>query len=70
MTAMRRGVMEHMRRSVDTAAHVTSAIEVDLARVVSLRKKLKPELPTQKVNLTYLGFIARARSTRCRTIPG
>jgi 2-oxoglutarate dehydrogenase E2 component (dihydrolipoamide succinyltransferase) len=60
MTAMRRGVMEHMRRSLDTAAHVTSAIEVDLARVVSLRQKLKPELAAQKVNLTYLAFIARA----------
>jgi 2-oxoglutarate dehydrogenase E2 component (dihydrolipoamide succinyltransferase) len=60
MTAMRRGVMEHMRRSVDTAAHVTSAIEVDLARVVALRQKLKPELAAQKVNLTYLAFIARA----------
>jgi len=60
MTAMRRGVMEHMRRSVDTAAHVTSAIEVDLARVVALRSKLKPELANQKVNLTYLAFIARA----------
>src|SRR5437016_3680554 len=28
MTAMRRGIAEHMRRSLDTAAHVTSAIEV------------------------------------------
>ena len=60
MSAMRRGVMAHMRRSVDTAAHVTSAIEVDLARVVALRAKLKPELAAQKVNLTYLAFIARA----------
>jgi 2-oxoglutarate dehydrogenase E2 component (dihydrolipoamide succinyltransferase) len=60
MTAMRRGVMEHMRRSVDTAAHVTSAIEVDMARVVALRQKLKPHLATQNVNLTYLAFIARA----------
>jgi 2-oxoglutarate dehydrogenase E2 component (dihydrolipoamide succinyltransferase) len=60
MTAMRRGVMEHMRRSVDTAAHVTSAIEVDLSRVVALRQKLKPELQKQGVNLTYLAFIARA----------
>jgi pyruvate/2-oxoglutarate dehydrogenase complex dihydrolipoamide acyltransferase (E2) component len=60
MTAMRRGVMEHMRRSVDTAAHVTSAIEVDMSRVVALRQKLKPELAAQKVNLTYLAFIARA----------
>ena len=49
-----------MRRSVDTAAHVTSAIEVDMSRVVALRKKLKPELEAHKVNLTYLAFIARA----------
>jgi 2-oxoglutarate dehydrogenase dihydrolipoamide succinyltransferase (E2 component) len=60
MTAMRRGVMDHMRRSVDTAAHVTSAIEVDFSRVVALRQKLKPELSKQGVNLTYLAFIARA----------
>ena len=32
MTAMRRGVMEHMRRSLDTSAHVTSAIEVDMSK--------------------------------------
>ena len=60
MSAMRRGVMEHMRRSLDTGAHVTSAIEVDMSRVVALRQKLKPELAAQGVNLTYLGFIARA----------
>ncbi len=60
MTAMRRGVMEHMRRSLDTSAHVTSAIEVDLSRVVALRNKLKPELQAQGLNLTYLGFVARA----------
>ena len=60
MTAMRRGVMEHMRRSLDTGAHVTSAIEVDMSRVVALRQKLKPELAAQGINLTYLGFIARA----------
>ncbi len=32
VTAMRRGIAEHMRRSLDTAAHVTSAIEVDMSR--------------------------------------
>src|ERR671931_371156 len=34
VTAMRRGIAEHMRRSLDTAAHVTSAIEVDMSKVV------------------------------------
>jgi pyruvate/2-oxoglutarate dehydrogenase complex dihydrolipoamide acyltransferase (E2) component len=69
MTAMRRAVMEHMRRSVDTAAHVTSAIEVDFARVVALRQKLKPEFAKQGVNLTYLAFIARAAVDTLKDYP-
>jgi 2-oxoglutarate dehydrogenase E2 component (dihydrolipoamide succinyltransferase) len=69
MTAMRRGVMEHMRRSVDTAAHVTSAIEVDFSRVVALRQKLKPEFAEQGVNLTYLAFIARAAVDTLKDYP-
>jgi pyruvate dehydrogenase E2 component (dihydrolipoamide acetyltransferase) len=61
MTAMRRGIAEHMRRSLDTSAHVTSAIEVDMSRVVSIRKKLKKEYEAAYgVNPTYLSFVARA----------
>jgi 2-oxoglutarate dehydrogenase E2 component (dihydrolipoamide succinyltransferase) len=61
MTAMRRGIAEHMRRSLDTAAHVTSAIEVDMSRVVAAREKLKPEFQkSYGVNPTYLIFVARA----------
>jgi pyruvate dehydrogenase E2 component (dihydrolipoamide acetyltransferase) len=61
MTAMRRGIAEHMRRSLDTAAHVTSAIEVDMSRVVAIREKLKPEFQkSYGVNPTYLIFVARA----------
>src|SRR4051794_36762216 len=44
MSAMRRGIAEHMRRSLDTSAHVTSAIEVDMSKVVQIREKLKKEL--------------------------
>ncbi|MGH3081908.1 MAG: dihydrolipoamide acetyltransferase family protein, partial [Gaiellaceae bacterium] len=61
MTAMRKGIAEHMRRSLDTSAHVTSAIEVDMSKVVALRKKVKPEYQKDyDVNPTYLIFIARA----------
>jgi pyruvate dehydrogenase E2 component (dihydrolipoamide acetyltransferase) len=61
MNAMRRGIADHMRRSLDTAAHVTSAIEVDMSRVVDIRNKLKPEYQkTYGVNPTYLIFVARA----------
>jgi pyruvate dehydrogenase E2 component (dihydrolipoamide acetyltransferase) len=61
MTAMRRGIAEHMRRSLDTSAHVTSAIEVDMSRVVAIREKLKKEYQASYgVNPTYLIFVARA----------
>jgi len=61
VTAMRRGIAEHMRRSLDTAAHVTSAIEVDMSRVVAAREKVKPEYQrSHGVNPTYLIFVARA----------
>jgi pyruvate dehydrogenase E2 component (dihydrolipoyllysine-residue acetyltransferase) len=70
MTAMRRGIAEHMRRSLDTSAHVTSAIEVDMSRVVALRKKLKPVFEsTHGVNVTYLAFIARAAVETLKDYP-
>jgi len=70
MTAMRRGIAEHMRRSLDTSAHVTSAIEVDMSRVVGIRKKLKKEYEAAYgVNPTYLSFVARATVETLREYP-
>ena len=70
MNAMRRGIAEHMRRSLDTAAHVTSAIEVDMSRVVAIREKLKPEFQkSYGVNPTYLIFVARAVTETLRDFP-
>jgi pyruvate dehydrogenase E2 component (dihydrolipoyllysine-residue acetyltransferase) len=61
MNAMRRGIAEHMRRSLDTSAHVTSAIEVDMSRVVAARERLKREYQrTYGVNPTYLAFVTKA----------
>ena len=70
VNAMRRGIAEHMRRSLDTAAHVTSAIEVDMSKVVGIRKKLKPEYQkAYGINVTYLAFIARATVETLRDYP-
>jgi len=70
MTAMRRGIAEHMRRSLDTSAHVTSAIEVDMSKVVQIRGKLKKEYEAAYgVNPTYLAFIARATAETLRDYP-
>jgi pyruvate dehydrogenase E2 component (dihydrolipoamide acetyltransferase) len=70
MTAMRRGVAEHMRRSLDTSAHVTSAIEVDMSRVVTARERLKKEYQAAYgVNPTYLAFVAKATVETLREYP-
>jgi 2-oxoglutarate dehydrogenase E2 component (dihydrolipoamide succinyltransferase) len=70
MTAMRRGIAEHMRRSLDTSAHVTSAIEVDMSKVVAIRRKLKKEYEASYgVNPTYLSFVARATVETLRDYP-
>jgi pyruvate dehydrogenase E2 component (dihydrolipoamide acetyltransferase) len=61
MSAMRKGIAEHMRRSLDTSAHVTSSIEVDMTKIAALRQKLKREwADAYRVNPTYLAFVARA----------
>ncbi len=61
MNAMRRGIAEHMRRSLDTSAHVTSAIEVDMSKVVAAREALKKEYQAKHgVNPTYLAFVTQA----------
>jgi 2-oxoglutarate dehydrogenase E2 component (dihydrolipoamide succinyltransferase) len=70
MTAMRKGIAEHMRRSLDTSAHVTSAIEVDMSRVSAIRAKLKKEYQqSYGVNPTYLIFVARAAAETLREYP-
>jgi 2-oxoglutarate dehydrogenase E2 component (dihydrolipoamide succinyltransferase) len=70
MNAMRRGIAEHMRRSLDTAAHVTSAIEVDMSKVVAIRSKLKKDYQASYgVNPTYLAFVARATVENLRDYP-
>jgi 2-oxoglutarate dehydrogenase E2 component (dihydrolipoamide succinyltransferase) len=70
MTAMRKGIAEHMRRSLDTSAHVTSAIEVDMSKVAAIRAKLKKEYQqSYGVNPTYLIFVARAAAETLREYP-
>jgi pyruvate dehydrogenase E2 component (dihydrolipoamide acetyltransferase) len=70
MSAMRRGIADHMRRSLDTSAHVTSAIEVDMSQVVAARERLKKEYQASYgVNPTYLAFVAQAAVQTLRDYP-
>jgi pyruvate dehydrogenase E2 component (dihydrolipoyllysine-residue acetyltransferase) len=70
MSAMRRGIAEHMRRSLDASAHVTSAIEVDMSKVAAIRQTLKKEYQqAYGVNPTYLAFVARAAVDALKDYP-
>ncbi len=51
LSRMRRQIGEHMKRSLDTAAHCTTWIEVDMSRVEAARARLR---------VTALAFVARA----------
>jgi pyruvate dehydrogenase E2 component (dihydrolipoamide acetyltransferase) len=70
MSAMRKGIAEHMRRSLDTSAHVTSAIEVDMTKIAAIRQKLKREwADAYGANPTYLAFVARAAVDTLKDYP-
>jgi pyruvate/2-oxoglutarate dehydrogenase complex dihydrolipoamide acyltransferase (E2) component len=57
---MRRQIGEHMKRSLDTAAHCTTWIEVDVSRIEAARTGL---------GLTALPFVARAAVAALREYP-
>ncbi len=57
---MRRKIGEHLRRSLDTAAHCTTIVEADMSRIEAARKKAK---------LSYLPFVARCVIDALREYP-
>ena len=57
---MRRQIGEHMKRSLDTAAHCTTWIEVDMSRVEAARAGS---------GVTALPFVARATIDALREHP-
>ncbi len=60
LSRMRRQIGEHMKRSLETAAHCTTWIEVDMSRVQAARPQL---------GLTALPFVARATIAALREHP-
>lgn len=61
MDNIRRKIMDHMVASRDTSVHVTSMIEVDMARIHNFIQDKKIEFQQKYgVKLTYMAFIAQA----------
>jgi 2-oxoglutarate dehydrogenase E2 component (dihydrolipoamide succinyltransferase) len=60
-TRVRQAIAEHMIRSRQTAAHMTTEVDVDLAGVVRARTALNAtRLANGEAKLSFLPFIARA----------
>ena len=69
-TRIRKAIAEHMRRSLDTSAHVTNVAEVDMTRIASLRDRAKGEFKrTEGFGLTFLPFVASAVIQAIRVFP-
>ena len=60
-STIRKVIARHMRQSLETAAHVTTVVEVDMTGIVNMRTRWKAEYKTRHgVNLTYIPFVALA----------
>jgi pyruvate dehydrogenase E2 component (dihydrolipoamide acetyltransferase) len=61
LSTIRKVIARNMRHSLETSAPVTSVIEVDMTRVVNLRKQLNPRYQAAyAVKLSFMPFIMRA----------
>jgi pyruvate dehydrogenase E2 component (dihydrolipoamide acetyltransferase) len=61
LTQIRKVIARNMRTSIETAAHVTSVSEVDMTRVVNIRKELNPQYQRDYgVKVSFMPFIMRA----------
>lgn len=60
ISAMRRSIADHMIKSKQTSAHVTTVFEVDLGRVVAHRDANKDPFAKQGVKLTYTPYFILA----------
>jgi pyruvate dehydrogenase E2 component (dihydrolipoamide acetyltransferase) len=61
LSTIRKVIARNMRASIETAAHVTSVSEVDMTRVVNLRKELNPRYQRDYgVKVSFMPFIMRA----------
>ncbi len=67
---VRQAIAEHMIRSRQTAAHMTTEVDVDLAAVIRARTELnKARLAGGEAKLSFLPFIARAACAALREHP-
>jgi pyruvate dehydrogenase E2 component (dihydrolipoamide acetyltransferase) len=69
LRGVRRATARRMRESLDHAAHVTHCDEADAGPLEALLRKMKPEVETGEVKLTYLPFVVKALIEALRLHP-
>jgi pyruvate dehydrogenase E2 component (dihydrolipoamide acetyltransferase) len=69
LRGLRRKIAEHMRKSLDTAAHFTFVAECDMSAVVEHRARSKARADAAGARLTYLAYVARALIEPLRRFP-
>jgi pyruvate dehydrogenase E2 component (dihydrolipoamide acetyltransferase) len=70
MNNVRKLTAEHMRRSVDTSAHVYTMTEIDMSRVVKFRDKNKESFEKREgFKLTYTPFLIEAMAKAAKDFP-
>ena len=69
LRGLRRKIADHMRHSIDTAAHFTFVAECDMTELAVHRASLTARAQAQGVKLTYLAYIVRALTASLREFP-
>jgi len=70
LEGMRKAISQHMIRSKQTSAHVTTINEVDMSSVVAVREKQKEAFRKKYgISLTYLAFIINATVQALKEFP-
>ena len=69
-SAMRRGIADHMVRSLlKVAPHVTSIFEMDMTAIIAHRRARKAEYAAKGVNLTFTAYFVRAAVEALTAVP-
>lgn len=70
LVGARKAISDHMRKSLDTAAHVTTFEDIDLTDLVNFRNAQKKAfVETYGANLTFMPFIIKAACVALREYP-
>lgn len=70
LQGVRKMISDHMRKSVDKAAHVTTFEDVDMTELVNYRNEIKADFrATYGANITFMPFIIKACCVALKEFP-